>query len=40
MWIHLEQRSFQLTEEQYMEKLDGIAYLLNALEQTEKVGGA
>eukprot|EP00198_Chlamydomonas_reinhardtii_P003815 XP_001693151.1 predicted protein [Chlamydomonas reinhardtii] len=37
MWTHLEQRSFKLTEAQYMEKLDGVAYLVGALGQTDKV---
>ncbi|GLI69234.1 hypothetical protein VaNZ11_013809 [Volvox africanus] len=37
MWSHLEQRSFKLTEQQYMEKLDGVAYLVGALGQTDKV---
>lgn len=37
MWQHLEQRSFKLTEAQYMEKLDGISYLLTALGQSEHV---
>ncbi|GLC47100.1 hypothetical protein PLESTB_000435900 [Pleodorina starrii] len=37
MWNHLEQRSFKLTEQQYMEKLDGVAYLVGALGQTDKV---
>ncbi|MEW5302045.1 MAG: hypothetical protein WDW38_008676 [Sanguina aurantia] len=37
MWTHLEQRSFQLTEEQYMEKMDGVSYRLNVLGQTTLV---
>ncbi|GIL92528.1 hypothetical protein Vretifemale_20045 [Volvox reticuliferus] len=37
MWNHLEQRSFKLSEQQYMEKLDGVAYLVGALGQTDKV---
>lgn len=37
MWLHLEQRSFQLTPEQYEEKLDGVAQLVNILGQTDKV---
>eukprot|EP00195_Chlamydomonas_chlamydogama_P015878 CAMPEP_0202911572 /NCGR_PEP_ID=MMETSP1392-20130828/55338_1 /ASSEMBLY_ACC=CAM_ASM_000868 /TAXON_ID=225041 /ORGANISM="Chlamydomonas chlamydogama, Strain SAG 11-48b" /LENGTH=289 /DNA_ID=CAMNT_0049602127 /DNA_START=104 /DNA_END=970 /DNA_ORIENTATION=- len=37
MWSHLEQRSFKLTEEQYIEKLDSICYVVNALEQAEVV---
>lgn len=37
MWTHLEQRSFKLTEEQYMDKLDGVAYLIGALGQTDRV---
>lgn len=32
-----EQRSFQLTEEQYMEKMDGVSYRLNVLGQTTLV---
>ncbi|GAX81528.1 hypothetical protein CEUSTIGMA_g8956.t1 [Chlamydomonas eustigma] len=37
MWSHLEQRSFKLTPEQYVEKLDSICYLLNAINQAEVV---
>lgn len=37
MWTHLEQRSFQMTEEQYMEKLDGVAAMLDILQRSEKV---
>ncbi|PNH04303.1 hypothetical protein TSOC_009553, partial [Tetrabaena socialis] len=37
MWVHLGQRSFKLTEEQYMEKMEGAAYLVGALGQTDKV---
>lgn len=39
MWTHLEQKSFKMTEEQYSEKLDSIAYLVNVLGQTDKVRG-
>jgi len=38
MWLHLGQRSFQLTPEQYADKLDSIAQLINVLNQTDKVG--
>lgn len=37
MWTHLEQRSFKMTEEQYMEKLDAVATMVNVLGQTDKV---
>ena len=37
MWIYMGQRSFQLTPEQYDEKLEGVAALVNALGQTAKV---
>ncbi|KAL6746600.1 hypothetical protein V8C86DRAFT_1820329 [Haematococcus lacustris] len=37
MWQHLEQRSFRMTEEQYMEKMDSVAYLVNVLDQTQLV---
>eukprot|EP00798_Chlamydomonas_sp_ICE-L_P002224 gene2224-33786_t len=37
MWGYLEARSFRMTEEQYMEKLDSIAYLLNAVDQADSV---
>ena len=37
MWVHQEQRSFKMTEEQYMDKLDSIAMLVNRLGQTDKV---
>lgn len=30
MWVHLGQRSFPMTEEEYMDKADGICILLNA----------
>ncbi|CAG9466586.1 unnamed protein product [Pedinophyceae sp. YPF-701] len=33
MWVHLEQRSFPMSEKRFMEKMDSIATLLNALEQ-------
>lgn len=38
MWLHLGQRSFKLTAEQYAEKIDGVAQLVNVLGQTDKVG--
>lgn len=37
MWTHLEQRSFNMSETGYMEKLDAVAYMLNTLGQTAKV---
>jgi hypothetical protein len=37
MWQHLEQRSFRLTPEQYEEKTDSIAYMVNVLGQTQRV---
>ncbi|KAG1654504.1 hypothetical protein FOA52_006737 [Chlamydomonas sp. UWO 241] len=37
MWSFLEQRSFKLTLEQYEEKLDSIAYLLNAVKQADAI---
>lgn len=37
-WLHLEQRSFKMSPQQYMDKLDGVASLVNALGQTNKVG--
>lgn len=37
MWLHLEQQSFRMTAEQYMEKLEGVAAMVNALGQTDKV---
>eukprot|EP00775_Hariotina_reticulata_P001439 gene1439-1780_t len=37
MWLHLEQRSFKMSPQQYMDKLDGVAALVNALGQTNKV---
>ena len=30
MWVHLDQRSFPMTEEEYYDKMDGICMLLNA----------
>lgn len=33
MWSYLEQRSFKMTADQYLEKMDSIAYLLNAVGQ-------
>lgn len=38
MWLHLEQASFKMTREQYMDKLDSVAALVNVLGQTDKVG--
>lgn len=38
MWLYMGQRSFKLTPEQYAEKLDGAARLVNLLGQTDKVG--
>jgi hypothetical protein len=37
MWVYMGQRSFKLTPEQYAEKLDGVAQLVNTLNQTDKV---
>lgn len=37
MWLHLEQQSFKMTYDQYMEKLEGVAALVNILGQTDKV---
>uniref|UniRef100_A0A383VWH4 Uncharacterized protein n=1 Tax=Tetradesmus obliquus TaxID=3088 RepID=A0A383VWH4_TETOB len=37
MWLHLEQQSFKMSVEQYTEKLDGIAAMVNVLGQTDKV---
>ncbi|KAG2498067.1 hypothetical protein HYH03_003827 [Edaphochlamys debaryana] len=37
MWTHLEQRSFKMTEAQYMDKLDSVAFLVGALGQADKV---
>lgn len=37
MWLHLEQQSFKMTYDQYMEKLDSVAALVNVLGQTDKV---
>ncbi|KAI8467626.1 MAG: hypothetical protein J3K34DRAFT_523609 [Monoraphidium minutum] len=37
MWLHLGQRSFKLTPEQYADKIDNIAQLVNVLGQTDKV---
>ncbi|KAF5827885.1 hypothetical protein DUNSADRAFT_18588 [Dunaliella salina] len=39
MWQHLEQRSFKMTEAQYIDKVDSVAYMVNVLGQTEKVRG-
>eukprot|EP00892_Ulva_mutabilis_P012891 jgi/Ulvmu1/9975/UM059_0024.1 len=33
MWVHLDQRSFPMTPEQYLDKLDSIAMLLNVWER-------
>eukprot|EP01023_Acetabularia_acetabulum_P003421 TRINITY_DN11432_c0_g2_i3.p2 TRINITY_DN11432_c0_g2~~TRINITY_DN11432_c0_g2_i3.p2 ORF type:complete len:281 (+),score=43.27 TRINITY_DN11432_c0_g2_i3:57-899(+) len=40
MWLYLEQKSFSMTPEQYVEKLGGIAYYLNAWGQQDKVRAA
>lgn len=37
MWTHLDQRSFPMTEEQFMDKLDTIAEYLRAWKQDEVV---
>ncbi|GBF93357.1 hypothetical protein Rsub_06395 [Raphidocelis subcapitata] len=37
LWLYRGQRSFKLTREQYDEKVDSIAALVNALGQTDKV---
>jgi hypothetical protein len=37
MWLHLDQASFKMTEAQYVDKLDSVAALCNALGQTDKV---
>ncbi|KIZ03911.1 hypothetical protein MNEG_4050 [Monoraphidium neglectum] len=37
MWLHLGQRSFKLSPEQYAEKLAGVSQLVNVLGQTDKV---
>jgi hypothetical protein len=37
MWLHAEQASFKMTQQQYREKLDGVAELVNVLGQTDKV---
>jgi len=36
----LEQRSFKMSPQQYMDKLEGVAALVNALGQTDKVRAA
>lgn len=36
-WQHLEQRSFKMTEAQYMDKVDSVAYMVNVLGQTARV---
>jgi Domain of unknown function (DUF3067) len=33
MWVHLDQRSFPMSEEDYMDKVDGIAMLLNIFDK-------
>lgn len=38
MWLHVEQASFKMTQQQYREKLDSVAQLVNVLGQTDKVG--
>eukprot|EP01025_Chloroclados_australasicus_P025839 TRINITY_DN2572_c0_g1_i4.p1 TRINITY_DN2572_c0_g1~~TRINITY_DN2572_c0_g1_i4.p1 ORF type:complete len:261 (+),score=27.97 TRINITY_DN2572_c0_g1_i4:113-895(+) len=40
MWLYLEQQSFQMSPEQYLEKLEGIAYYLNAWGQQDTVRAA
>jgi hypothetical protein len=43
LWLYRGQRSFKLTREQYDEKVDAVAALVNALGQTDKArrgGGA
>lgn len=37
MWLHLEQRSFPLTEAAYMEKLEGVGLMLDLLKSTGRV---
>lgn len=37
LWPHLEQRSFPMSEEDYLEKLDGIAYYLRIWNQVDRV---
>lgn len=37
MWLHAEQASFKMTREQYQDKLDSVAQLVNVLGQTDKV---
>eukprot|EP01026_Neomeris_dumetosa_P069283 TRINITY_DN68382_c0_g1_i3.p3 TRINITY_DN68382_c0_g1~~TRINITY_DN68382_c0_g1_i3.p3 ORF type:complete len:177 (-),score=28.22 TRINITY_DN68382_c0_g1_i3:246-776(-) len=37
MWLFLEQQSFSMTPEQYLQKLDNIAYYLNIWGQQDKV---
>jgi hypothetical protein len=37
MWVWQGQKSFQLTREQYNEKIDAVAQLVNVLGQTDKV---
>jgi hypothetical protein len=39
MWLHAEQASFKMSTQQYQEKLDSVAALVNVLGQTDKVGG-
>jgi hypothetical protein len=38
MWLHAEQASFKMSPQQYQEKLDSVAALVNVLGQTDKVG--
>jgi len=37
MWLHLEQRSFPLSERAYMEKLEGVCLMLDMLGETARV---
>eukprot|EP00884_Botryococcus_braunii_P007588 jgi/Botrbrau1/16830/Bobra.150_2s0054.1 len=37
MWTHLEQQSFPMTEAQFMDKMDGIAFYLSAWGKADKV---
>lgn len=40
MWLHADQASFKMTPQQYQEKLDSVAQLVNVLGQTDKVCAA
>jgi hypothetical protein len=37
MWVHLGQRSFPMSEEAYLDKVDGICLLLNAWNKQSQV---